>query len=271
MKRIFTIAVVVSLVIVTSKSELFSRDLIKSDNLKLSLDQINQTGTKVLGVKQGMDIEVADQTISVAWVKIENIDNLKLIANFNERLTPNQVKQKYNCQVLVNGGFYMDDTTTVGNYKPIGLFIGEYKKLADYKNSTLLSGVISINDFATPRITTKTPKDNLRVALQNGPLLIENNSTKKLTLTNENNARRIVAATTGNNELYFLSFYNPDSAYLGPKLVDLPKALTTFEKESGIDLADALNLDGGNASVYLTPETSLSSSTPVGSYFCEVN
>ncbi|MFI5241143.1 MAG: phosphodiester glycosidase family protein [Microgenomates group bacterium] len=270
MKRILTIAVVVTLVIVTSKSELFSRNLLSPEKIKLSLEQEDQNN-KVLGVKQDLDFTIDGQNISVAWVKIDNLDNLKLIANFDERLTANEAKQKYNCDTLVNGGFYIEKTNDIGSYAPIGLFISDYAKHADYKNSTLLSGVLSINDFATPRITSKTPKDQLRIGLQNGPLLIENDSLRKLTLVSDEPARRIVAATTGANELYFLAFYNPDSAFLGPKLGDLPKALSIFEAETNIDLADALNLDGGNASVFLSKDTSLSSSTPVGSYFCEAN
>ncbi len=270
MKRILTIAVVVTLVIVTSKSNLFSRDLLNGDSFKASFEKAT-TNNKVLGVKQDLDFMINGQDISVAWVKIENIDHLKLIANFTERLTPNEAKTKYGCKVLVNGAFYMENNGDIGNYKPIGLFISEYQRLADYKTSSLLNGVLSINDFATPRVTAKTPKDQLRIAVQNGPMLIENNSFKKLTLSKDEQARRIVAATTGANELYFLVFYNPNSAFMGPKLVDLPKALSIFEKETNIDLADAMNLDGGNASVFIAPDTSLSSSTPVGSFFCEAN
>ncbi len=265
MKKILTTFLVLIFSIAFSKTSLFSNKLKPDTNINLASNSQEKSDNlkNVLGVNKPLEFKVDDRNILVSFVKVEKIDNLKLIANFSEKLTHTEAKEKYNCQTLVNGGFYTTD------YKPTGMFISQYQQMQGFKKSALANGVLSVNDFATPRITPSVPKDRLRIALQNGPLLIENDAEKKLAIKNDTPARRIVAAVTGTNELYFISLSETDSSFMGPKLIDTPTLLTRFEKEINIDIADAINLDGGNASVFISKETNLSSSTLVGSYFCE--
>lgn len=197
-----------------------------------------------------------------AWVPVDNLDNLQLIANFEEKLSASQVREKYNCKIVVNGGFY----TTAG--KPTGLFVSQSRTLQGWQQNALFNGVVSINDFATPRITRSVPQDHLQIALQTGPVLVENLTSQKLTLRADQEARRMVAFATGENKLYFLAVYSPQSAFAGPHLADLPSLLQSFASQTGMQIADAINLDGGTASAFITPETSLTEASPVGSFFC---
>ena len=163
---------------------------------------------------------------------------------------------------MVNGGYYAAE-----GY-PTGLFISESREFKIYISSSLSDAVYSINDFETPRITRLTPQDPLRVALQNGPLLIENDTLMKLSSKSDEEARRVVVGVTGNNETVFIVIYDSSSVFLGPRLKDLPEALEIFENQSQVDLADAMNLDGGMHSVFIKEEFTLLEHSPIGSYFC---
>lgn len=220
---------------------------------------------EVLGVPsgdKGVEIKVGENTFKAFYLKVSNAQEITLIPNFKEKETARSIFEKGKCKSLISGGFYTPEGS------PTGLFISEGKETKRYVSSSLTNAVYSINDFETPRITREVPRDHLRVALQAGPLLIENSFVQNLRLVRDEEARRVVIGVTGENETYFLVFYSPGSVFTGPTLDSLPEALETFEEESGIDLADAMNLDGGTATAFYSSEIQLSEATPVGSFFC---
>jgi hypothetical protein len=108
----------------------------------------------------------------------------------------------------------------------------------------------------------------LRLAVQTGPVLIENAQTQSLNINNDSPNRRMVAIVSGENKIAFLSVYDENSAYLGPNLADLPKVLGDFESQTGITIADAINLDGGTASALISSDYSVNELSPIGSFFC---
>jgi uncharacterized protein YigE (DUF2233 family) len=201
------------------------------------------------------------KTIS-AWFKVPNSDQIILYPNYEEKLTAETAKEKYNCSSIVSAGFYSTDS------KPLGLVVSEKKTVAGFRKSDFFNAVYSINDFSTPRITPDIPRDELRLALQSGPMLIENGTIQKLQLTHDKEARRLVVATTGDNQTIFIVFYNPASVYIGPQLVDLPDELKQFQTENNIQIADAMNLDGGTASVFNNGDLNLPEASLSGSFFC---
>src|SRR3989344_4522142 len=216
---------------------------------------------KILGAPETLSQSLDVGDYKAAIYKVTDASNLILIPNFEEKLSAREAKEKYDCQTLVNGGFYSESN------KPIGLFITNNQSLAGYQTNQSFNGVLSINDFATPRITRQVPRDNLVHAVQAGPLLIENGSILKV-VSNDEAARRLVVAVTGANELYFVMFYDPDSNFSGPTLGELPGVLKQVQNGTEIHFADAINLDGGTASAMYTPGVSLSEASPVGSFFC---
>lgn len=168
----------------------------------------------------------------------------------------------FHCQFLVSGGFYTKDN------QPIGLFLSERQTLSPFVPNSLFNAVFSVNLFDTPRITRTSPQDPLRLALQSGPLLIENASLLTFSLVNDKPARRIIVAVDGTNIVYFIVIYDPVAAFSGPRLASLPAVLETFQQQSGLLLADALNLDGGTACAFYSDSLKLSEASPVGSFFC---
>jgi exopolysaccharide biosynthesis protein len=204
---------------------------------------------------QGKDFQAS-------YIKVDDPSKVDLIANFSEKLTAEQLKEKHGCGQLVNGGFY----TTDG--KATGYFLTNEIILKNYSSSSLFDGVFSVNDFATPRITRNVPEDHLKFGLQTGPILIENGAILKLNINNDKPARRVVAVVSGENILYFLAIYNPEQVYDGPFLNNLPEIISEVGKQTGISFADAVNLDGGSASAFYSDNLKLSEITSIGSAFC---
>jgi len=78
----------------------------------------------------------------------------------------------------------------------------------------------------------------------------------------------VISAVTGDNKLIFMVIYDPKSVFLGPELVDLPQIVSLVSAENDLNIADAINLDGGSASAFKSRDFSLSEISPVGSFFC---
>lgn len=218
---------------------------------------ILQKETQVLGVTG----EVSPQ-IASAWFVAPDAQKIKLYPNYQEKITAIEAKNKYGCESIISGGFYSAEN------RALGLVISEKQQFANYRESDLFNGIYSVNDFLIPRITREVPEDALRIALQAGPLLIENSFSQTLQLNTDKEARRIVVATTGDNQTIFIVFYNPNSLFMGPTLADLPKQLDIFQKQNNLGIADALNLDGGTASAFYNADLSLPEASTVGSFFC---
>ena len=199
--------------------------------------------------------------VTVNWYLVGDEKKIFLYPN-SEKLTSKEFFEKEDCSFLSSAGYYKSD------FSPTGLLISEYKEVSPFVNSTLSNAVFSVNDFETPRITSMVPRDRLRLALQVGPLLKENGVKQSLKPKNNEEAKRVVLGVTGENKAVFMVFFNPNSVYQGPLLKDLPDLVNEFEKETGIILADAMNLDGGTAAAFLTSETNFPEASFVGSFFC---
>lgn len=63
-------------------------------------------------------------------------------------------------------------------------------------------------------------------------------------------------------------FYREQSELEGPMLGKLPEFIETFKKQTGIGIIDAINLDGGSASVFISNYDLLREFATIGSYFC---
>jgi len=211
------------------------------------------------------EFDFRGKTYMFDYFVVDNIDNLVLIPNFQEKSTAKNLMADNKCRVLANGGFYTKDR------KPIGLFIYDGKKMKDRVENSFFNAVLSINDFGTPRIMRETPKDHLRTAIQTGPLLIENSFLLKNSIKNDEMKRRMIAFVTGENKLVFLVIYSSDNVYNGPYLSDTPQILGLLNKKYNLGIADAVNLDGGSASAFYSKGTSLSELSFIGSAFCLKN
>ena len=253
MKRIF---IVIFLVFVSLGGLYFANSInFKKDETKVLGEELQRGSSAV-------EVSFGDEKYAVYWLVLSNLDTLELIPNFDDSQTASSAFDKYGCELLINGGFY----TEAG--KPIGLFRANSETIQEFSVNVLMNGVFSVNDFSTPRITREVPGDPLKIALQTGPILIENSFNQKLNLASDKSARRVISAVTGDNKLIFMVIYDPKSVFLGPELVDLPQIVSLLSAENDLNIADAINLDGGSASAFKSRDFSLNEISPVGSFFC---
>lgn len=209
-----------------------------------------------------IEISFNNNNFKIAWFLVEDSSKIKLISNLSDPLSAKKARDSLGCKFLASAGFYSKDSNH------LGIFISEGKQISPRIKSELFDSFFTINYFDTPRISRTLPKDPLRIALQSGPMLIENADRLSLSIKNDKPSRRIVAAVTGENKAIFIAIYAKESAFSGPMLVDLPRIVDLISKDIDLGIADAINLDGGSASAFYSGNTSLSEISPVGGFFC---
>lgn len=203
----------------------------------------------------------AGKQLETIWFKVENLDNLFLFPNFDEKLELEEIINKYGCLSLINAGFYDE------NNSPIGLFLTEEKLLSKFATNATFNGYFSLTKSGKISIGFYYPDEPLRIGLQSGPMLIHDGVVRKLKLKNDEPARRMVAVLTEEEKLYFIAFYKKESVFQGPYLADLAEMVSELENEIG-PIKEAINLDGGTASAFYSNGIKLSELTPIGSFFC---
>ena len=226
--------------------------------------RVPQQDEQVLGEKSEISGQMETEKYKLSWFYAEP-ENLSLIPNFSENKTSGKIVEENSCKFAANGSFYQGE---IGEYKPIGLFVANSEIINPYRTNNLFNGILSINQFDTPRITTSLPKDPLITAIQTGPVILENDNFMSYSKSNDKNARRMIAMVTGENKLIFMTIYDKSSSFNGPKLSELKDIVKEFEESQKINVADAINLDGGSASAFYSENLSLKEISPVGSLFC---
>lgn len=199
----------------------------------------------------------------IYWHVINNPSNIFLRSNLADQQSASILRQQQKCNFLINAGFYSKELTH------IGLFIENYHEISHFQNNALLNGILSLNTFDTPRITKIVPEDELVFALQTGPVLIYNAVPQVLNIKNDHSARRSIAAVTGSNKLIFIIIFQKNSDFEGPLLTNLPEIIAQFNNSQELNIADAVNLDGGSASAYFDQDFSFPELNTIGGYFCE--
>lgn len=207
-----------------------------------------------------MIVRFHDTDYLIAYYKVPNTENLELRPNFDEKETAIELQKQYHCQMLINGGFYTPEN------EPTGQFISQGKTRKQATSSTLLDGFI-VEDGNKVYIGS-VPQNDAYWAIQTGPRLFINGQKRRLSLVRDEYARRMVALNTSRNELYFLSIYLAENKFDGPELVNLPEVVDLFAQQLQIRITDAINLDGGSASAFVSSDITLSELTPIGSFFC---
>lgn len=211
---------------------------------------------------QIIDFEKDGVPPQAAWLKTTRLTNLFLYPNFKERLSAQELFKQKGCRSLVSAGFYTKEN------EPIGLFITEGEQIKNRVESRLFDGIFSVDRNNEAKISLQTPQENVRLALQSGPVLIKDGKVLKLQIKEDKSARRVVLALNKTGEVYFLAIFNKDSVFEGPLLAELPRVVKSLEEKMDVEFLGALNLDGGSASAFYSDFLSLSELTPIGSFFC---
>ncbi len=209
-----------------------------------------------------IDINYSEISYSINWHVSDQPKLISLYSNVTDKLTSFEAKKEKSCKILVNGGFY--DKLN----EHIGLFIEDGNLISKSTVSSTFNSFISLVSNNIFTISPDEPETDVIFALQTGPLLILDDQQLELDLRNDKYARRVVLGITEEEEVIFLIIYDSITKLSGPLLSDLPTMLEQFEKQSGINIITATNLDGGGASAFITDEITLTESQLIGSYFC---
>ena len=191
---------------------------------------------------------------------VHRLEKLTLNPNFDTPIRGSAIVSQQKCAFAINGGFYSKEFT------PLGAFIGNGYTQSKALTSRLFNGFFAFTDTQAT-ITTDLDTSYTSV-LQSGPLLYMNSAPLPLAIQNDEHARRSAVVTTHDEQILFVTFYIRDSIYNGPLLGDLSMIIKQFASNEGVSIDAALNLDGGSATYFKTPDTELPELSPVGSLFC---
>jgi len=192
---------------------------------------------------------------------VNTTERIDLIPNFSEKKTSNDIAEKYACMSGINGGFY--DTTSA----PLGGFMTDGKTWKKPVRNRLIDGYLWSTGKKHSITLSESPSDS-EWYLQTGPLLMLDGKSTTISIGNDEYRRRSLAGITKEKQLLFLTIYNPESVYEGPLLADLPQIISLLSKNNSFNLTDAINLDGGSASAFISKEKTLQEFSPIGSFFC---
>lgn len=189
-------------------------------------------------------------------VSVTDVSRLRLFSNLVEQKSGAELAAAKNCEFLVNAGFY--DT----NNRHLGWFFSGGEELSPRQINRLFDGFLSVASGAAE--IGFAPQSAADFGLQSGPVLVFDGKPLKLSIKDDQPRRRVVAALTQDKQLIFLVILSNQSDYSGPLLADTPRLVLAINR----DIVSAVNLDGGSASAFITPEVNLPEYQPLGGFFC---
>lgn len=228
--------------------------------------QLNISPTPIPITQLGKEVSLGDKKYRYFSQIIDNDRTFKLINNLVKKNSAELLMKQNNCRIGINGGFY--DT----NDRPLGLLIAEGVTIRKEINSNLFNGFIySVNEKKL-LLGDKVPENvNLISAVQTGPLLISSGVPIELKLTTDKPARRMVMADVGSGQsvITLIAVTSENAVLDGPLLDELPAIMEMiWKKEGWLAINMAINLDGGAASAFYTPNFKLQEWSAVGSWWC---
>lgn len=209
---------------------------------------------------ESTDVNLNGKSYRTTWLTIDDLSQLTLIPNFTEKRTARSLVDNKKCAEVISGGFYTKDN------EPTGLFVAEGKTIRGNILYAFLNGYFVVDQDHNAMIQASPPDGLVRLALQTGPILVRDGKAVKLTIRDDEFARRVVVGITQKGAVIFMAVYEPENIWSGPKLVDTPGVLSGLIER--FQLTDAVNLDGGSASTFIRSDLSLQELTSVGSFFC---
>lgn len=215
----------------------------------------------------GIYLKYKDIDFKIYLQKIVDRQKLVLIPNFSEKKSSRAIMEEYFCRYGVNAGFY----TAEG--KPLGLYFANGKLMnSKIHPSSLFNGFVfgNSNGLFDIRNSVPQPQENsLDYYFQTGPLFTPET---KLTIRNDEHARRILIGKTSQGEFYFLALVDKDNVNNGPLLADLPAIIHEYNsqiKSNDVLFTSLINLDGGSASAFYNEfGVKFTELTPIGSFLC---
>jgi uncharacterized protein YigE (DUF2233 family) len=223
------------------------------------LDEAERTEENPEPNQEGKTTSVGKQRLD--WLLVRDLSKVSLFSNLDRREPSNTLQGSFDCPSIVSAGFYSKENTH------IGLFMTNGEVLSNASKNALFNGFFTMSNDNVPSITNISPSD-ARFSVQTGPILIRNSTPLGLSIRNDEPARRLVAATTREGNIVFIVVYDERSVFSGPRLGDLPEIVFDMSNNTELDITDAINLDGGSASVFVNQRLNLRELTKIGGFFC---
>lgn len=250
MKKIFVFGVLLLIVGVSLKSYVpLSKEKINTDPQTKETEQVLQAENEYVEPKEAF-----------AWFSVKPNEKMELFSNVDDKLTSHDAKETYSCEKIVNAGFYSKEN------EHIGLFKNHEGTVSEYQTNSLFNGVFTKDTKGQFAISTDVQSAD--IALQTGPILVQNSEPLELNLKSDKAARRTVAAINSDGDLIFFVFYDSQSVFNGPYLRELPQMVLDASDDFELNIVDAINLDGGSASAFITDNVNLRELSPIGGFFC---
>lgn len=199
-------------------------------------------------------VTVSENRNGYEQIVLNEKQSVFLIPNFSEKYSLSKIVEDNKCNYAINAGFYDQKGEALGLFK-----IGN-KKISDIHSPVTLNGYVSKTNKDI--LITGEVVENPDWIFQTGPILWQNEKPKIIKMTTDKLAKRsaVVRDTAGN--VRFIHFY--DLVYLA----DLPDILKKWATDNNFLLSSAINLDGGGASGFFSPEKTVDEIEPVGAVLC---
>lgn len=186
------------------------------------------------------------------------------IPNFDKSNSSESIIEKYKCKILINGAMYDKFENPLGLYYLNGFI------RSDLNKSKIMNGIVSFTEssgFKIEPIEIFDPSKNYTFYMQTGPILIKN-GVREVLQNNNNYARRIIFGRDSVNEFYAIAVFDKLNYGEGPNLSETADMIVSLKDRVSIEFEDVVNLDGGNASLFVTDNYSIKESAFSGSYLC---
>lgn len=212
------------------------------------------------------EMEFENEKYLILWVKIPRSADISLKPNFVQKFSGEKLIMDYNCDLGINGGFYLADD------KPLGLFYTDRQELGKYVRSNIANAFVLSQVSGETHFTKSLPDDwqTSNFIFQTGPLIIPSNIPLKL--INDEKTRRSLLGKDTKNNLYLISVILKDDFSGGPNLADIPVIFYELKNKNILPLEEIVNLDGGSASFFHSEDEknhlTLPSWTAIGSLLC---
>ena len=201
------------------------------------------------------------KTISYGIIRT-TASHMQLLSNLPDATDSASVMSLHQCEALTNAGFYTKEQTH------LGLFETNERVVTPKIQSALLDGFVFKTVRGRIQISHDIDAAPHTFALQSGPMIWVNGAPRLLSIHSDEYARRLVIARDDTEGVFFIVLYDADSVFAGPKLARVPYILEKINTTERLNLATAINLDGGTASVFLTAAVHFSELLPAGGFFC---
>lgn len=211
---------------------------------------------------EGINLEYKGVAYKALYVQVSDTSKVTLNPNFEDKLPSSQLKKDKQCDYLLSGGFYDTDDT------PIGLLISDGYEESGYQTNSLFNGIFGVTYAQKAFLGSTYPRGSTRLAVQTGPILILDSNLQTLNIKNDESDRRNAVAVVDDETLVFISIFDKSSEYNGPMLASMPEIVNSLADKLSMNFVSAINLDGGSASAFLTPNGGVEEISYIGSYFC---